>query len=137
MKRFLGALAIIGAFAVGPAHAQVTSDSLGLSQVTSTCLSASASDSACDAAVQAYLNAVATSGLDANGQDDLLAELVVALGGNASSLSPAIRTRVAAVIRDIATQVSDPDRAAAIVAAADDVVAGIDVTAPRVSGSPG
>jgi hypothetical protein len=135
MKRLLGVLAIVSAFAVGPAQAQVSADALGLSTVTTTCQSESASDAACDAAVQAYIDAVQASGLSPQQQDDLLADLVVALGSDASAMSAGLRDRIADAIREIAAAVSDPARAARIVAAAADVEAGIDVTAPRVSAS--
>jgi hypothetical protein len=137
MKRFLGALAIIGAFAIGPAQAQVSSDSLGLGQVTATCLSPAASNADCQGAVQLYLAAVAsTTGLTPEQRDDLLAAMVVALGSDASSLSDALRARIAAVIRVAAAAFTDPDRQQLVLAAAADVESGIDVSAPAISASP-
>jgi hypothetical protein len=136
MKRMLGVLAIVSVFAVGPAYAQVSGDSLGLSTVTSTCQSESATGAACDAAVRAYINAVAATGLTSQQQDALLAELVVALGADAGDMSAAVRARIADAIRDIAAAVDDPALASRIVDAAADVEAGVDVTDGAVSASP-
>jgi hypothetical protein len=136
MKRLLGVLAIVSAFGVSPAFAQVSADSLGLSTVTSTCQAESASSASCDAAVRAYIDAVAGSGLASEQQDALLAELVVALGSNTDSLSAAVRARIADAIRDIAAAVDDQALASRMVAAAADVEAGVDVNPAAMVASP-
>jgi hypothetical protein len=133
MKRLLGVLAIVSAFAISPVYAQSSAD-FGLATVTSTCLSESAPDSACEDAVQAYINAVLASGLSPQQKDDVLADLVVALGSSGPTMSQPLRARVAAVILTIADAFSDPTRAQNVrEAAADLEVTG--VTADRISAS--
>ncbi|HEY0920732.1 hypothetical protein, partial [Devosia sp.] len=67
---------------------------------------------------------------------NLIADLVVTLGQNASQLPPAIRQQVADVIVVAATHMNDPVRAERIATAAQDVASGVDVSPKVVSSSP-
>ena len=91
---------------------------------------------ACLAAVQAYIAAVKAAGLDPVAVDNLIADLVVTLGQNASQLPPAIRQQVADVIVVAAAHMADPARAERVTAVAKDVAVGVDVSPNVVSSSP-
>lgn len=90
----------------------------------------------CLAAVQAYVAAVKSNGFNAEAVDDLIVQLVVALGENASQLPPAVREQIADVIVVAAAEMNDPARAEQVAAVARDVEAGIDVTPEIITSSP-
>jgi len=121
-------------FAAAPSvNAQSASD-FDVESVGAVCLQQTGD--ACLAAVQAYIAAVKAAGLDPVAVDNLIADLVVTLGQNASQLPPAIRQQVADVIVVAATHMNDPVRAANITEVAQQIVIGGDVTPKQVSPSP-
>lgn len=121
-------------FAAAPSvNAQSASD-FDVESVGAVCLQQTGD--ACLAAVQAYIAAVKAAGLDPVAVDNLIADLVVTLGQNASQLPPAIRQQVADVIVVAATHMNDPVRAERIATAAQDVASGVDVSPTVVSSSP-
>ena len=131
--------ALAGSIGVGPAFAaqsSTTVDTLLLAQASfdaelaaavAACKGDTASAEACDAAVAAYIAAVKAAGLDPSDADDLLANLVVALAENSSTLPAAIRAILADAIETIAVAFVDPDRAAVAVTIAAAVEAGEEI----------
>lgn len=136
MRRRLVGAAVAAAMifaAVPVASAQSASD-FDVESVGAVCLQQTGD--ACLAAVQAYIAAIKAAGLDPVAVDNLIADLVVTLGQNASQLPPAIRQQVADVIVVAAAQMADPARAERVVAVANDVAAGVDISPTVVQSSP-
>ena len=129
MRNILGTLAVASMVtfgAIAPVGAQSVVTSVSIADIKASCHTGG-SDQACIAAVQAYIADVKAAGLPADQSDALLAQLVVELGSIASSLPADVRARVADAISVIANEIADPNLAARLEVAADNVQAGIDV----------
>lgn len=101
---------------VAPATAQFDE----FDAAVSACSEPPVDTAACDAAIETYIAAV--DGLPIAARDDALADLVVALSAVAA---PETRDNIASAILILATAMTDGTRAAAAVAVAQDVSAGL------------
>ncbi len=89
--------------------------------VIAACSGAGASETACNAAIAAFVAVV--QNLPTQQKDALLADLVVALGTSAAGAQPV----AAAAIRQVATEITDAGRAAAAIQVAAAVETGADL----------
>jgi len=134
-SRLVGAALVVAMLVAGvPAVSAQSASDFDVESVGTVCLQQTGD--ACLAAVQAYIAAAKAAGLDPVAVDNLIADLVVTLGQNASQLPPAIRQQVADVIVVAAAQMADPARAERVTAVAKDVAVGVDVSPNVVSSSP-
>lgn len=124
--RSLAASAVFGIAAISPAAAQVAAMP-DIALVRAACSGSMAQHAACIRAIEAYASALTVAGLSPAGIDALLSELAAVLGED-TLLSPgASGGIIAAAMRAIARNVSDPERAAALVGLANAVEAGEDI----------
>lgn len=118
-----------------PATAQGVVTTITIEDIKASCL-VGGSDEACLAAVRAYIAELKTAGLAPDVVDDMIAQIAVELGANASGLPPEVRARVAEAITVAAAEISDSALADRLVVAAADVAAGVDVAPGAVDASP-
>ena len=107
-----------------------------LDAVRAACLVNDATTSGCKAAIAAYVAAAKAAGLTGDALDDALAVVVVALAENASALSPEVRLIVAAEVRVLAQEFTNPERAALVAEIATSVEQGEDVQTAAIEASP-
>ncbi|RYE10989.1 MAG: hypothetical protein EOP22_02135 [Hyphomicrobiales bacterium] len=98
-----------------------------LAAAVAACRGEAASEEVCGAAVAAYVAAVRAAGLDVSDADDRLADLIVALATDASTLPAGIRAIVAGAIQNVAVAFTDPQRATVAAAVAAAVAVGEDI----------
>lgn len=131
--RTLFAIAALGValsgFAIAPAVAQVAEREAAIAA----CSGPNASPDACNAAIARFVAVVQT--LPAAQKDALLADLVIVLG---ESSSPATRAIISVAITTMATEFTDPQRAATAILIANAVNAGdeLDVATRQALASP-
>lgn len=133
--RALAVATIMVAAMVEPASTQSEITSVSIEDIKEACL-VGGSDDACIAVVGLYISELKASGQAPDVVDDLIAQIAVELGGQASGLPPVVRARVAEAIRVAAAEITDPDRAERLLVAAANVEAGVDLTSGDVAASP-
>lgn len=125
MNKLLVSFALAAAITAAPAATPVFAQSdFGLGAAVTACTNTPVVKATCEAAVAQYIKAVRAAGLSPKQTDDLLADLVTALGDSAVGLPKDVRTLVAAVIREIGGAFNDKERGVLVASIADAVADG-------------